>query len=76
MDVDLAKLAIERAVEETRMAYQVGASSYTYSAYLECLKARDALIEPPEIELPEIEPSWIDLYVDYEDERLPWCVVA
>jgi hypothetical protein len=50
-----AILAIERAIREARKAYQFNPSSYTYWTYAECLTAMAVLIEP----------SWIDLYLDY-----------
>ncbi len=64
MNFDLAKLAIDRAVADTRMAYQFNPGSYTYSAHLECLKAKDVVDAIAAL----ILPSWIDEYLDYAGE--------
>lgn len=48
--------AMRRAVKAARIAYEFGASSYTYAALVECLRALDAVIG---------QPDWIMAYLDY-----------
>jgi hypothetical protein len=71
--MDTAILATERAVlaivpadRDALAAYQFSPGSYTYSAHLECAKARDAIVTADEI---LCRPLWVGHYLDYEDER-------
>jgi hypothetical protein len=71
--MDFAVLTSERAVlaivpadHNALMAYQFVPGSYTYSAHLECSKARDAIVKLDKFLCRNL---WVGHYLDYEDER-------
>ena len=54
--------AVERAIAESQLAYQFAANSYTFGAYLEALKVRDTLVNPPDT---LVNPPWLEQFLDW-----------
>jgi len=50
-----AMKAADRAIEQAGLAYEFNPGSYTFWAYTECLRVRDALDGP----------WWIEEFLDY-----------